>query len=361
VEPLAMSSNPRSRAADGGADQAAVSRGAVSRRGTNLRDVARRAGVSAATASRSLRGDASVAAPTRDRVLRAASELGYNLPRAPDRPPLVGVLARFPTQWFFAEAIAGIEQTLAICDHRLVLHNIGDPASRRRFFERVVPLGQLDALVIVSSSFDDIERAALDRLGVPTTVVGGYAPGLPRVGIDDEAAARIATQHLMGLGHRDIGLISFAPDDLVGRDTTAARRRGFESAVSDGGLRVAPEWIIAAHGSRMAGGVRAAEELLTLPKLPTALFAMSDELAIGALRTLRRAGIPVPGQMSIVGFDNHEMAEFVDLTTIFQPVRQQAERATKLLLGQLNNRNVEAFNTDLPVRLIVRGTTGPVR
>ena len=88
---------------------------------------------------------------------------------------------------------------------------------------------------------------------------------------------------------------------------------------------------------------------------------MSDELAIGALQTLQRAGISVPGQMSLVGFDDHEIAEFANLTTIFQPVRLQAQTATSLLLDQLGGRGDGIVAADLPVRLIVRGTTGPAR
>lgn len=351
-------SNSRNRPAVTGTD--GDDRGGTGDRGPSVRDVARRAGVSAATVSRSLRGTSSVAAPTRDRVLRAASELAYSLPKAPERPTLVGVLARFPAQWYFAEAITGIEQALAASDVRLVLHNIGAPTSRRLFFERVVPLGQLDGVVILSSSFERLERAALERLGVPITVIGGHAPGFARVGVDEQSAARTATRHLIGLGHRDVGLISFAPEDLVGLHTTGARRRGFEAALSEGGLRVVPEWLVSAAGSRMAGGVKATEQLLSQPRLPTAVFAMSDELAIGALETLRRAGIAVPGQMSIVGFDNHEMAEFADLTTILQPVRQQALTATNLLLDRLNGGSEDIINTELPTRLVVRGTTGPV-
>jgi DNA-binding LacI/PurR family transcriptional regulator len=138
-------------------------------------------------------------------------------------------------------------------------------------------------------------------------------------------------------------------------ETTRARRQGFALALSEAGLPVVPEWVISAAGSRMAGGVRAAEELLTRPRLPTAVFAMSDELAIGALGALRRAGLSVPGQLSIVGFDNHEMAEFSDLTTIHQSVWQQAQEAARLLL----DGPATGDKTEVPIRLVVRGTTGP--
>ena len=321
-----------------------------------VRDVARLAGVSAATVSRALRGSSAVAPSTLDRVLSAAGELGYSAPAAADQVPLVGVLCRSPTSWYYAEAITAIEEELSAADHQFMLHNIGNARGRRRFFEQVLPRQRLNALVVVSSSFDDEERQALDDLGVPIVVVGGFVPGRCCVGIEESAAACMAVQHLIGLGHRAIGLISFDPLDLVGRESTLARRTGFERALIDAGLPVVPEWTVMAEGSRMAGGVRAAERLLTQPQLPTALFAMSDELAIGALDALRRAGLSVPGHMSLVAFDDHEMAPFVDLTTIHQPVRDQAKEAVRLLLAGQTGTTAKV---DLPTRLVVRGTTGP--
>jgi LacI family repressor for deo operon, udp, cdd, tsx, nupC, and nupG len=299
-----------------------------------------------------------VAPTTRDRVLQAASDLGYVIPNS--RQPKVGVLARFPAQWFFARALTDIERILRAVGYGPVLYNIGDPEGRRLFFEQVVPLRELNGLIVISSSFDERERTALDSLQVPITVVGGYAPGLVRAGIDDEAGARMATRHLIGLGHRDIGLISFSPDDSVGYDTTTARRRGLESALLEAGLKTRPEWMIAGE-STMRGGVRAVEELLTRANLPSAIFAMSDEMAIGALQILRRAGIDVPGHMSVIGFDDHEMAEFSDLTTISQPVTAQAEMATRLLLDRMQDTDHDAGDVVLPTRLIVRGTTGPAQ
>ncbi len=331
-------------------------------RGPGVRDVARLAGVSASTVSRTLRGSTAVAPATRDRVLGAAKEIGYSLPQAADRPLLVGALARFPAQWFFAEAIRAIEGVFAGTDLRLTLHNVGDVRTRQLFFERVVPLGQLDAVIQVASSFDATESRAIEGLGVPIVSIGGSSPGYSRVGIDEEVAARMATRHLIGLGHRDIGLISFAPgDDEAGRFSTRARRRGFESALSEAGIRPVPEWLLEAEGSRMLGGVRAAEELLTRPSLPSALFAMSDELAFGVLHTLRLAHIPVPEQMSVVGFDDHEMAAFADLTTVLQPVREQAAMAAALLRDQLLGVPTDCVDVNLPVRLVVRGSTGPAR
>jgi LacI family transcriptional regulator, repressor for deo operon, udp, cdd, tsx, nupC, and nupG len=323
---------------------------------SSIRAVARRARVSPSTASRSLRQGTSVAAETRERVLDAARELGYQLPRARTGSPLIAVLTRFPNQWFFAEAIAAIEHVLATQGQRLVLHDMSHPTSRAAFFDNALPQGQFDGIIVISTTFTPDEQRALHGLTIPGVAIGGYIPGWPTIGVDEAGAARAATHHLLGLGHQRIGLLSFDLSDPVGTGTTSARRRGFEEALADSGLMPDPRWIVVAEGSRMAGGYRAAEHLLSQPQLPTALFAMSDELAIGALQAIRRAGMSVPGHMSVVGYDDHEMAEFSDLTTVAQPVIEQAQLAAERLEP---SHRTSGRNTQLGFRLRVRGTTGP--
>lgn len=325
--------------------------------GATIRDVARAAGVSATTVSRSLRGMSIVAADTRERIEHAAAQLGYRPPRvAAGRQ--VAVVARYPAQWFFAESIATVERTLRGSDHDMLVFGAGDTDGRRNLLHRLIENPAIAGVIVVATSFDAAERAALDALGVPVVVVGGYVPGLPRVGINDTSAARMATQHLIALGHRDIGLVSFAPEDVVGHDTTSARSRGFEEAMRSARLPVRSQWVLSRE-STISGGVLAAGDLLSLPALPTGLVAMSDEMALGALWTLRRAGIVVPASISIVGFDDSEMAAGSDLTTIHQPVTAQAERAAAHMLAMIDGGIREMIDVDLPVRLVVRGSTGP--
>src|SRR5262245_51672307 len=155
-----------------------------------IRDVARRAGVSPTTVSRSLRGVSYVAPETRERIARAAAELDYAIPGHFPQPRLIGVVARYPAQWFFAESIAAIERILRGSGHDVVLFGVGDEEGRRNFLERIAALSCLDGIIVIATSFDEAERAALDGLSVHVGVVGGYAPGFPRVGIDDENAMR---------------------------------------------------------------------------------------------------------------------------------------------------------------------------
>lgn len=321
-----------------------------------IRDVARRAGVAPSTVSRALSGTSYVAPETDERVRRAAAELAYPRPaRRPRGAQTVAALARFPSAWFFAEAVGGIERTLRAGGYHVLLHNVGDPAARAALPDERWGLA---GLIVVASSFTPAEQARLEELAVPVAVVGGSWAGVPRVGIDDRAGAVAAVRHLVALGHREIALLAFDPDDVVGRATAEARRLGYLDALAEAGLEPNPDWVVAT-GHDAPAGARAVERLLSGPRLPTALFAMSDEMALGALRTLRRAGIDVPGRVSVIGFDDQAVAEYADLTTIAQPAREQGERAAALLLESLAGVLDGIPDVDLPTRLVVRGTTGP--
>ncbi|GAA1845982.1 hypothetical protein GCM10009836_26950 [Pseudonocardia ailaonensis] len=273
--------------------------------------------------------------------------------------PVVAVLARFPSAWFFAEAIGGIERVLRAGGYPFLLHNVGDPEGRAAVLAGLPRQTAVAGLIVVASSFTPEETALLTRLDVPVAAVGGTFPGAPRVGIDDRAGAAAAVRHLVGLGHREIGLLSFDPDDAAGGAVTEARRAGFADGLAEAGLPLREEWVVPA-GHDAPAGARAASVLLARGVLPTAVLAMSDETALGALRTFRRAGVDVPGRMSVVGFDDQAAAGFADLTTIAQPAREQGARAAELLLEALAGRLAGAPSIDLPTRLVVRGTTAPV-
>jgi DNA-binding LacI/PurR family transcriptional regulator len=327
-------------------------------------DVARRAGVSASTVSRSLRGSSKVSERTRERVLRAAAELHY-VPSpaasrlASGRTHAIGVIVPFATRWFFSEVLTGVECTLREAGYDLLLYNIGDPDGRSRFFGAMPLRRRVDAVLAVASSLDLDEQEALQTLGVPLAAVGSPVTGFSRVGVDDRAGAVMAVRHLVLLGHRDIVMISGEPADPVGRSTTAARRDGFEAALVEAGLDAGPDRVVPEPWG-VSGGMRAMEQLLTRRTLPTAIFAESDEMALGALQVLRRSGLEVPGRVSLIGFDDHEMAPAGDLTTIAQPVRRQGELAARRLLAMLaGTEPAKSLDLELPTRLVVRGTTGP--
>jgi DNA-binding LacI/PurR family transcriptional regulator len=328
----------------------------------SIRDVAKQARVSTATASRALRGLPSVTAETRARVERVAAELDYVIPfnassLASGRTNSVGIVVPFVSRWFFGTVIAGVETVLREAGLDLVVYGVPDAAGRARFFDRMPVRRRVDALLVLSLPLAPREADALRALRVPVVLVGSTAEGLSTVGIDDLAAATRAVRHLTELGHRRIGLLGETDPPPHGFTTPGLRRHGYLRALTEAGIEPEPG-LEAAGGFTAEAGEAAMHRLLTRPSPPSAVFAMSDEMAFGALRALRRARIGVPSEVSVIGFDDHELAAALDLSTIAQPVFTQGVRAAGLLLDQLR-RQAPPTDVVLPTELVRRGTTGP--
>jgi DNA-binding LacI/PurR family transcriptional regulator len=333
-------------------------------RPAGLVDVARLAEVSPSTASRALRGGP-VSADRRERVLRAAEQLRY-VPLAAavrlssGRGRTVGIVVPTVSRWFFVEVVLGAARTLRAAGYDLLVQDVPEDGDDQPDVARL--RGKVDALVLVASAGTDGELAAWRELGVPLVTVGGreHAPG--RVGIDDRAGARVATRHLLDLGHTDVRMIAGAVDAPFGTSASRARLAGFTDELQEAGLP-ADTAVVAGHPWGVEGGAAAMAELLDAGAPPTAVFAESDEMAFGALQELRRSGRRVPGDVSVVGFDDHEMAAAVDLTTVAQPVGEQGAVAAGMVLDLLGTDRGGRLVGErlLPTRLVVRGTTGPPR
>ncbi|NBM14500.1 LacI family DNA-binding transcriptional regulator [Streptomyces sp. GC420] len=332
----------------------------------SITDVAKAAGVSASTVSRALRGRSGVSDEVRARITEVAASLGYTASRnasglASRRTFTVGVLTPFVGRWFFGQVIDSVEKVLSASGYDLLLYNVGSDEARDRFFTAMPARKRVDALLSLLVLTDD-EAAALRSMEVPlAAVVGGPRPGFATVGIDDRAGARLAVRHLINLGHRRIGLIGTGPTAPMHWTTPIERRRAYLETLAEAGLAFDPE--LEADGDyTVAGGERAMTQLLTAVHPPTAVFAQSDEMAMGALRALRHHGLRVPEDMCLVGFDDHELAEVAGLTTVAQPVAEQGTAAARILLDQMQNPGAEAPEfVELPVRLVARDTTGPLR
>jgi DNA-binding LacI/PurR family transcriptional regulator len=338
--------------------------GARRSRHASIVDVAALAGVSAATVSRSLRGHSNVSPATRQRVIEAARELSYVIsPQASGlasgKTGTIGVVVPFVTRWFFANAVAGAADVLRNAGYDLLLHHLGSAANRDRFFERMPLARRVDAVLTVSLPLREEHTLALRALDMPLVTIGARMPGLTCVRIDDVAAASSAVYHLLHQGHERIVMIAGQDDDRAfGFVSSQDRQRGFRQAMASAGLDASERSIVVAGAYGLEGGAQTMTELLAGPRLPTAVVAEYDELAIGALRTLRRAGIPVPGRISVVGIDDHEMASVVELTTVGQPVQEEGATAAQLLLDTLQELLPEPADVVLPTRLVVRGSTG---
>lgn len=328
-------------------------------------DVAAMAHVSRTTVSFVLNDRAGIKIPndTRRRVLDAAATLGYHpnsvarqLARGASRS-LGLVLRQSPEQvandGLLAETLRGLATAAREADHRVLLETLipGEGS-----YANLVRSGRTDGLIVSGPRYDDEELVQLARDGFPV-VIQGSLPGLdvPSVDVDNEAGARLAVEHLLALGHRRIACITNAP---LAYTAASERMAGYREALAAAGI--AEEAALIAEGSFDAqSGHRAVAEILARTT-PDAFFVASDVVAIGAIAGLREAGLSVPGDVSVVGFDAIPLAAYLDppLTTISVPGHDLGLTAGRALLDQIAGRPVSG-RTLLPTELIVRASTAP--
>ncbi len=333
--------------------------------GITIRDVADAAGVSPATVSRALRGMPNVNAETRARIKAAASRLDYvaspSASRlASGRTGSIAVITPFISRWYFSTVLSGVEAVLQDAGMDLLLLRV-DPGGRARDLPSAAQRlrRRVDgALIVAMPPTGPQVREVLD-LGIPTSLVGVTTKGVPGVAIDDSHAARQATQHLINLGHERIGLIG---GSSVEAHFTAEsdRESGYRQVLAEQGIGIDPSLV--SHGYfTISGGESAMTNLLTQPRPPTAVFAMSDEMAFGALRSLSQHGLEAGRDVSIVGIDGHDISEHLDLTTVAQPVTALGRIAAESLLAQIQAGMREPMPgiVRVPTQLHVRGSTGP--
>jgi len=330
-----------------------------------MADLARKAGVSIASVSRALSDAPGVSEETRRHIRGLCSEMGYTV--SPDASRLkrgttgrVAVVVRHLDFWFYSSMLQGIMSSLRNAELDVLLYQVATEQERRRFFEDLPARRQVEALIVVAFPISEEELRRLDLMGVAVVIAGGAFGDHPHVRIDDVVAARQAVNHLILAGHERIAMINAVSDWTLEYAPPVDRRRGFAAAMSDAGIAVPPELVVEVPWGT-TGGVEGMNRLLSLDPPPTAVFAFSDEVAIGAMRSLRRAAVPVPAGMSVVGIDDHPMAELSDLTTVRQPVQEQGARAGQLVLDLLQGLPMATTQITLPTNLVIRGTSASPR
>lgn len=333
---------------------------------STIADVAARAGVSKATASRALSGRGYVSDETRRRVTDAASELAYvahssATSLATGRTQTVGVIMPAVDRWFFAELLAGIQESLFALDHELALYGIREgTATRERLFETVLPQRRYDGIIAVGMQPSARELERLRRSERPLVSIGPYSEGASAVSIDDIAAARIATEHLIELGHTDIAFVGGSTEADALSFGDARRVEGYREALRAAGLHGSER--IAGAAPTMPAGYEAAVELLgDRRSRPTAIVGVCDEAAIGATIAARRLGIAVPTELSIVGIDDHQHAPMFSLTTIRQSPREQGHEAVRLLRARIERPDAPLERVVAASALVVRSSTAVPR
>ena len=327
-----------------------------------ISDVAREAGVGIGTVSRVLNGTSRVAPATRQQVKETMARLGYRPnPIAQGlrshRTHTLEIMVPLFTRHFYVEVLRGIEMGLGATDYGLLIRGIENETDRDRAFTYSRAHKYTDGVLIVSlTPTDDL----VERLGVaqcPIVLVDAEHTGLISVTVDHEGAAKMAVRHLLELGHRRIALVDrledpFASTYAVGRHT------GYRKALSEAGLSVLPEYEMVVDFTPEAGAL-ALRTLLSLPNPPTAVFAGSDTQAVGVLQGAQQLGYQIPQDLSLVGYNDIELSQYVGLTTVRVPMYEMGRRGAELLLASLNSPDQALTHERLQAELIVRTTTGP--
>ncbi|WP_313222072.1 LacI family DNA-binding transcriptional regulator [Stutzerimonas nitrititolerans] len=327
----------------------------------NIRKVAELAGVSVATVSRTLRTPERVSPQTRDRVHSAVEQAGY-------RPNLMAVqfrsrktrnlvvLVPVIANVFFARVISGIQEAAQSFNYRVLLCDTRGREEVETAYAELVHAHQADG-VIQLRAFNPFGKTCRHGDSLPPMVNACEvldAPPCPSVRLDNRAAARAMTEHLLALGHRRIGLIK-GPQ---GSPLTRERIAGYEDALREAGIVPDPELLCRGNFTLQAG-YEAAGLLMRCADRPTAIFCENDEMAIGAIQRIRQCGLRVPQDVSVAGFDDIPFAAFCDppLTTIAQPAEAFGRHAVEMLVAQFEQHPLDTPHLILPYSLVVRGST----
>jgi LacI family repressor for deo operon, udp, cdd, tsx, nupC, and nupG len=327
---------------------------------SNIREVARLAGVSVATVSRTLKSPERVLPETRDKVNAAVEQAGYrpNLMAVQFRSRRTGnlvILVPAIANTFFARVISGAQQAAQAAGYRLLLCDTQGREDVEREFAALVHAHQADG-VIQLRAYDPFESPSPNGESPPMVnacevIQGGRHP---TISLDNRAAAKAMTEHLIGLGHRRIGLVKGPKSSPLTRDRVA----GYHDALSQAGIACDPALVC--HGDfTLTAGFEGAGALLQLAERPTALFCENDEMAIGALKRIKQQGLRVPEDISLVGFDDIPFAAYCDppLTTIAQPAEVFGQKAVEMLIALIEKKPILQRHVVLPFELTLRDST----
>lgn len=328
-----------------------------------IKDIAERLGVSAATVSRALSDSGLVAEPTLSRIRDLAREMNYR-PNVSARnlrtqkAMAVLMVVRDVGNPFYLEILKGVEATARAAGYSVLMGNTENDSDREIEYFDMLRDGHADGMILMTGKLPERDGFLASVADAPIVVALEEIQnaGFPHVMIANEGAAREAVEHLIGLGHKRIAHVSGPVPEIMSVD----RRNGYRAAMTAAGLEIA-------DGYEQAGdyllhtGTRLCKALFELPQPPTAIFVANDEMAFGVIHELRRLGVDVPGEVSVVGFDDLFLSEafYPPLTTVSQPRTDIGRAAMTMLLDMLSGGLTPRKPTVLPTTLKIRGTTAP--
>ncbi|MCA1900289.1 MAG: LacI family transcriptional regulator [Chloroflexi bacterium] len=325
-------------------------------------DVAELAGVSISTISRVLNSPDKVNVKTRKRVMEAIDRLGF-VPRAEARAHAlqsanrIGVLTPFFTAPSFVQRFRGVASALSKENYELVIYPVDSVDHLQGYISSIPLMRTIDGLIIMSLSLGDQDAQRLSNNGMETVLIEYSHPKLNSILIDDEYGGQMAAEHLISKGHTLLAFLGdIEPPEKYAIHPVKSRLQGFKRALREAGIPLSEPYIRSVPYSQEETK-KAAHELLTLPTPPSAIFVASDIQALSVMKVARQLNIRVPQDLAIIGFDDIDVAEHVDLTTIRQHLDESGRLAAEILLARINEPSRPLQHINLPLNLIERLTT----
>ncbi|PSV40189.1 HTH-type transcriptional repressor PurR [Photobacterium sp. GB-210] len=324
-----------------------------------IKDVARMAGVSTTTVSHVINKTRFVAEATQQKVLAAVDELNY-APSAVARSlkcnttRTIGMLVTKSTNPFFAEVVHGVEEYCYGAGYTLILCNTEGNLEKQRDYLRMLSEKRVDGLLVMCSDLDQMLLDLLERKNDLPMVIMDWGPESPHTDniLDNaENGGYIATKHLIENGHKKIGCLS----GQVDKSTCQERLKGFRKAMKEADLTVNANWLLDGD-FECESAVEAADKFIAMEDRPTAIFCFNDIMAMALISTFEQAGLRVPDDISIIGYDNIDLAPYFapPLTTIHQPKRRLGKKAIEILLERVKDKNHERQTFEMTPKLVER-------
>lgn len=325
-------------------------------------DVAKLAGVSIATISRVLNSPDKVNPETHKQVMNAIDRLGF-VPKAEARARAmqgtgrIGVLTPFFTAPSFVQRLRGVASALSKANYELVIYPVDSIDHLQGHLSSIPLMKNVDGLIIMSLAVEDIDAKRLSANGMETVLIEYMHKGMNSILIDDHNGGSLVAEHLIKKGHKSFAFLGdIELPEKFSIHPVRSRLNGYKQTLQEAGLNLTKAYIRSSPYTQTESR-HAASELLQLPKPPTAIFAASDFQALAIMKVARQLGLKIPDDVAVVGFDDIDVAEHVDLTTISQHLDESGRLAAEILLSRINEEQRPLQHINLPLTLIERATT----
>ncbi len=334
-------------------------------------DVAKKAGVGIGTVSRAINNSPHISPGTREKILKVIHELKYQPSAmaqslARKKTNIIACVVPQFTGYFYFEVLNGVQQALSNYGYDLILYNVDKLEKKEEILKRTIQERKVDGVLLISMPISDklVSRFAESKL--PIVIVDSYHDALDSITVENKEGAFTATEHLIKLGHKRIGMINGSLTSVPALD----RLEGFKAALNkyniacydnliiNIGLNGDPE-VRYNDGFNKKAGYKAMNQLLALNQdRPTAIFISSDIQATGAIKAIGEYGLKIPSDITIVGFDDIELSEYLGLTTVHQPMYEMGTLAANRLMAKIAGDDSDNFKTVFPTKLVIRETCG---